>query len=192
MKTGGGTPRSFPSGSSTQHKAAVCKQPLTKPATGVPSRAGGRRLGLSPRERGASASPSDGMTGLPRGPRARTPGPPLGISEVHCVHTRPGLAAWLQPRLGNRGLQGRGDGGRWVSASALPAGGPRAAGRRAGGPGTQCTSGFLPTLPLTPNLLWGEGVCECVCACLLVPWISLICHFGQGVAGRGSAVAGFK
>lgn len=57
-----------------------------------------------------------------------------------------------------------------------------------------------PTVPFGPSLLVFACVYVYLCECLLVLWISVfVCHFGQGVAGagwrvagRGSAVGGFK
>lgn len=57
-----------------------------------------------------------------------------------------------------------------------------------------------PTVPFGSRLLVFACVSVYLCKCLLVLWISLfVCHFGQGVAGagwrvagRGSAVGGFK
>lgn len=76
--------------------------------------------------------------------------------------------------------RGVGEGGRWVSARALPAGGRGVpAGRRAWGAGHSAGKWISSRCPPHPQCVVGEGVC----ACLLVPWISLIGHLGRGRPG---------
>lgn len=199
-------------------------------ATGVPR---AEQMGAALAPGVGSASPSDGMTGLPGRSREPAPGlspgsplPPqrlLGINKAECVSARPwSLAArlprgsWPQdPSLGP--ALGEGGGSLPEGLGNLVLRSSKAVGIEEGafltmlcppwarrrGPGESGPVGFFPATP-HPRFV---GVCvrTCVrtcmsvCACLLVARIShLFVILGRGwlsqprVAGRGSAVGGFK